>query len=197
MVDNRSDEAIQSKNINKSGISEDTKAVFEQLSGHSFDDVRVHYNSDKPNKIGAYGYARGTNVYLAPGQNRHLHHELWHVAQQKAGRVKANLSFNKLPVNYDVNLEREADQMGDLAMKTIQKFRLCIRGMVFGHQVIKEIWTDKELKVFVEQMEILPDSDLVRKIYTEPLRHGLEAEVGQHLCNMVIVRKTNEMQLFQ
>lgn len=121
VVDNRSDEAIQSKNINKSGISEDTKAVFEQLSGHSFDDVRVHYNSDKPNKIGAYGYARGTNVYLAPGQNRHLHHELWHVAQQKAGRVKANLSFNKLPVNYDVNLEREADQMGDIAMKTIQR----------------------------------------------------------------------------
>lgn len=121
IVDNRSSTPIQKKDSNNSGIDDETKTVFEQLSGHSFSDVKVHYNSDKPNKIGAHGYAQGTQVYLAPGQNRHLHHELWHVAQQKSGRVTADLSMNHIPINTDKSLEKEADQMGELAKRSIQR----------------------------------------------------------------------------
>lgn len=121
IVDNRSSLPIQKKDSSNSGIDDQTKTVFEQLSGHSFSDVKVHYNSDKPNKIGAHGFAQGTQVYLAPGQNRHLHHELWHVAQQKSGRVTANLSMNHLSINTDKSLEKEADQMGELAKRSIQR----------------------------------------------------------------------------
>src|SRR5262245_52209654 len=47
----------------------------ESLSGVGLDDVRVHYNSDKPARYQAYAYAQGTDIHLAPGQERCLPHE--------------------------------------------------------------------------------------------------------------------------
>jgi hypothetical protein len=59
--------------------------------------------------MGAHAFARGAEVHLAPGQERHLPHELWHVVQQKQGRVRATGRANGVPLNDDSNLEREAD----------------------------------------------------------------------------------------
>lgn len=79
------------------------------------DDVRVHYNSDKPAQLHSLAYAQGTDIYLGPGQERHLPHEAWHVVQQMQGRVVPTLQMRDVGVNDDVALEREADVMGQRA----------------------------------------------------------------------------------
>lgn len=74
---------------NRTGIPDTMKTRFENLSGFSFDDVRVHYNSGKPAQLQALAYTQGNQVYIGPGQETHLGHELGHVIQQKQGRVGA------------------------------------------------------------------------------------------------------------
>ncbi|MCM1192394.1 MAG: DUF4157 domain-containing protein [Lachnospiraceae bacterium] len=91
------------------GIPGAMQAKFEAASGLSFEDVRVHYNSSRPAQLGAYAYTQGSQVYIGPGQERHLEHELGHVIQQKQGIVKADGYVNGVPVNRDRRLEQAAD----------------------------------------------------------------------------------------
>lgn len=101
---------------NKTGLPDTLKTGIENLSGQSMDDVKVHFNSDKPAQLQAHAYAQGTDIHLGPGQEKHLPHEAWHVVQQKQGRVKPTLQMKAgLPVNDDAGLEKEADVMGDKA----------------------------------------------------------------------------------
>ena len=86
------EEPVQKKN--ETGMPDNLKAGIEDLSGFAMDDVRVHYNSDKP------------------ATEQHLPHEAWHVAQQMAGRVEPTTEMGGLPVNDNVGLEHEADVMG-------------------------------------------------------------------------------------
>lgn len=94
---------------NLTGIPTQMKLDFERRSGLSFDDVRVHYNSDKPRKIGALAYTQGNQVHVGPCQERHLRHELGHVVQQKRGLVQPTTWINGLPVNDSPDLERAAE----------------------------------------------------------------------------------------
>ncbi|MBF9222679.1 eCIS core domain-containing protein [Hymenobacter ruricola] len=103
---------------NTTGLPNQLKAGVESLSGHSFDDVRVHYNSSKPATLQALAYAQGTDIHIGPGQEQHLPHEAWHVAQQKQGRVRATTQLRSgMPVNDTQPLEQEADLMGRRAAK--------------------------------------------------------------------------------
>ncbi len=97
---------------NETGMPDQLKAGVEQLSGHDMSDVRVHYNSDQPAQMQAHAYAQGSDIHIAPGQEQHLPHEAWHVAQQKQGRVQANTQLKGIGINDDTGLEREADVMG-------------------------------------------------------------------------------------
>lgn len=97
---------------NETGMPDHLKAGIEDLSGFSMDDVRVHYNSDKPATVQALAYTQGTDIHVAPGQEQHLPHEAWHVAQQMAGRVEPTTEVGGMPVNDNADLEREADVMG-------------------------------------------------------------------------------------
>ena len=97
------------------GLPLQLKSGIENLSGYSMDDVKVHYNSAKPAQLNALAYAQGTDIHLGPGQQKHLPHEAWHVAQQKQGRVKPARQFFGKSVNDDIGLEREADVMGEKA----------------------------------------------------------------------------------
>lgn len=96
---------------NLTGIPIQMKLDLEQRSGLSFDDVRVHYHSDKPSKIGALAYTQGTQVHIGPGQEKHLMHELGHVIQQKRGPIPPTQYISGLPVNCSQALESEADHM--------------------------------------------------------------------------------------
>lgn len=91
------------------GIPKQMKLDFEERSGASLDDVRVQYNSEKPSRLQALAYTQGSRIYIAPGQERHLRHELVHVIQQKQGRVQATARVNGMAVNDEERLEREAD----------------------------------------------------------------------------------------
>lgn len=102
----------QQAHPNKTGLPDQLKAGVENLSGHSLDDVRVHYNSAKPAQLQALAYAQGTAIHVAPGQEHHLPHEAWHVVQQKQGRVRPTMQLNGVRVNDHHGLEAEADAMG-------------------------------------------------------------------------------------
>jgi hypothetical protein len=103
---------------NNSGLPDSLKSGVESLSGLSMDDVKVHYNSDKPAQLNAHAYAQGTDIHLASGQEKHLPHEAWHVVQQKQGRVQPTMMMKaKVPINDDQGLEKESDIMGARALQ--------------------------------------------------------------------------------
>lgn len=102
---------------NETGMPDNLKVGIENLSGFSMDDVRVHYNSSKPATVQALAYTQGTDIHIAPGQEKHLPHEAWHVAQQMAGRVSPTTNINGMPVNDNAELEHEADVMGEKAVQ--------------------------------------------------------------------------------
>ena len=97
------------------GLPDTLKASIEKLSGIPMDDVKVHYNSSKPAQMKALAYTQGTDIYLAPGQEKHLPHEAWHVVQQKKGRVEPTLQTKGVGVNDNPSLEQEATVMGQKA----------------------------------------------------------------------------------
>lgn len=106
------EEPAQMKRENNTRMPDNLKAGVENLSGIDMSDVRVHYNSDKPAEVGALAYTQGANIHVAPGQERHLPHEAWHVVQQKQRRVQATTQMKGLGINDDPSLEHEADMMG-------------------------------------------------------------------------------------
>jgi len=127
LQDNRSKSSLQKKQAedteksiqkkaNSTGLPDQLKSGIENLSGHSMDDVKVHYNSAKPTQLNAHAYAQGTDIHVASGQEKYLPHEAWHVVQQKEGRVKPTMQMKgKVNVNDDTGLEKEADVMGNKA----------------------------------------------------------------------------------
>ncbi|MDC3132675.1 DUF4157 domain-containing protein [Flavobacteriaceae bacterium] len=122
MADNHNAQYQQpiQKKENNTGLPDDLKSGIENLSGHSMDDVKVNYNSDKPAQLQAHAYAQGTDIHLGPGQEKHLPHEAWHVVQQKQNRVKPTMQMKgKVNVNDDPKLEKEADIMGAKANSSL------------------------------------------------------------------------------
>lgn len=98
-------------------LPDSLRSGVETLSGLWLGDVDVHYNSSLPATLRALAYTRGRSIHLAPGQDRHLAHEAWHVVQQAQGRVAPTTQTQSgVLVNDDKKLEREADVMGERAL---------------------------------------------------------------------------------
>lgn len=106
------------RKYNNTGLPDNLKNGVEALSGYSLDDVKVHFNSSKPAQLHAYAYTIGADIHVAPGQERHLPHEAWHVVQQKQGRVRPMYKKNGVNINDNPSLEREADINGRLALNS-------------------------------------------------------------------------------
>lgn len=114
---------------NNTGLPDNLKAGIENLSGMSMDHVKVHYNSAQPAQLNAHAYAQGSDIHVAPGQERHLPHEAWHVVQQAQGRVAATRQMKGgVGVNDDAGLEREADVMGEKALATADRAPAALAG---------------------------------------------------------------------
>jgi hypothetical protein len=103
----------------------------ESFFGTDFSDVQVH-SGPEASAIGALAFTHGSNIYFAPGQynpNSHfgqelLAHELTHVVQQRAGRVR-NPFGSGMAVVQDPMLEAEAERMGkQVAMNAAASPRL-------------------------------------------------------------------------
>ena len=103
---------------NQTGMPDGLKTGIESLSGMDMSSVRVHSNSDKPAQLNALAYAQGNDIHLAPGQEKHLPHEAWHVVQQRQGRVQPTTQMQGVGINDDHALESEADAMGAHALNS-------------------------------------------------------------------------------
>lgn len=115
---------IQREEENHTGMPDNLKTGVENLSGIDMSDIKVHYNSSKPAEVGALAYTQGTNIHVAPGQEKHLPHEAWHVVQQAQGRVKPTMQLKDVAVNDDAGLEQEADMMGGGAVQMTPSFKM-------------------------------------------------------------------------
>ncbi len=90
----------------------------ESFFGASFSDVRVHVGH-QARAIGAVAFTMGSSLYFAPGHyspdsphgQRLLGHELAHVVQQRAGRVRNPFNAG-VAVVQDQGLEAEAERKG-------------------------------------------------------------------------------------
>jgi hypothetical protein len=114
-------EAFQVDLQRKSGgwvLPKEVQAKMETALGADFSDVRIHVGPEVAS-IGAIAFTWGSDIHFAPGYyNPHsvhgqqlLGHELTHVLQQRAGRVK-NPFGNGTAVVQDHALEAEADNLG-------------------------------------------------------------------------------------
>lgn len=99
------------------------RGKMESSFGQDFSGVRVHQGPEA-SSIGAVAYTRGSDIHFAPGAynpsssscQQLLGHELTHVVQQRAGRVRAPAGA-RIPINADRGLEREADVHGAKAAR--------------------------------------------------------------------------------
>ena len=107
----------QSRSVANRNVSE-TKLINAVSQIYNLNDipVTVKYNSCKPAQFQAKAFAQGDKIYIAPGQEKHLPHELCHIAQQLQGRVQPTMQLGGVPLNDDPKLEREADVMGAKAV---------------------------------------------------------------------------------
>ncbi|HAS46654.1 MAG TPA: hypothetical protein DCS93_39590 [Microscillaceae bacterium] len=123
----------------ESNLPAQIRTNMESMGGVDLSDVKVHYNSSKPAEMDAQmnaqmpagvvqnkktpiqqkteAFAQGSDVHLAPGMDKHLAHEAWHVVQQKQGRVQPTSTNGGVAINDSPALEQEADNMGDKAMQ--------------------------------------------------------------------------------
>ncbi len=94
----------------------------EQAFKTDFSAVRVHLGTEA-GAIGALAFTAGDRIVMAPGQyapdtlrgQQLLAHELAHVVQQRAGRVRNPLGAG-LAIVHDPQLETEADRLGAQAV---------------------------------------------------------------------------------
>jgi hypothetical protein len=102
-------------------LPEAVRGKMEAALGADFTGVRVHVGP-QAERIGAIAFTTGNDIYFAPGRyqpntiqgQQLLGHELTHVVQQRAGRVRNPLGTG-LAVVQDRALEAEADRLGRLA----------------------------------------------------------------------------------
>lgn len=112
-------------------LPDTVRAKMETAFGADFSDVRVHVGREA-SSLGAIAYTWGSNIHFAPGQynpntiqgQKLLGHELWHVVQQRSGRV-TNPFGTGVAVVQDHALEAEADRMGIKAAMTAIPHNAC------------------------------------------------------------------------
>jgi ribosomal protein S18 acetylase RimI-like enzyme len=102
-------------------LPEAVRGKMEAALGADFSNVRVHVGP-QAERIGAIAFTVGSDIYFVPGRyqphtvhgQQLLGHELAHVVQQRAGRVRNPLGSG-LAVVQDHALEAEADRLGQRA----------------------------------------------------------------------------------
>jgi Domain of unknown function (DUF4157) len=102
-------------------LPEPVRAKMEAALAADFSNVRVHVGP-QAERIGAIAFTMGSDIYFAPGRyqpetargQQLLGHELAHVVQQRAGRVR-NPVGSAVAVVQDRALEAEADRLGHRA----------------------------------------------------------------------------------
>lgn len=92
-------------------LPENMRANMEVLSGHNLGGIRVNYNSEKPQVLGAKAFARGMQIELAAGQEKLLGAAVWAIVQQQKGLAVSTKTIKGNPVSDDSSLESESMAM--------------------------------------------------------------------------------------
>jgi len=101
----------------------DLRAQMEGAFDTDFSDVRLQRDSATARGLGARALAQGSQLHFAPGAwapgsatgRTLIAHELAHVVQQRAGRVRGQRLAGGVALNDDPVLEREADRLAERA----------------------------------------------------------------------------------
>ena len=182
---------IQQKR-NTTGLPDVLKSGIEQLSGYAMDDVKVHYNSDKPAQLQAHAYAQGTQIHLATGQEKHLAHEAWHVVQQKQGRVQPTTQLKeKVNINDDTSLEKEADVMGAKALQLQPSSKTALQSATTISDDLNPI--QRVITINGGEEEITyPISISAEQTYTDYVEDNWEIELEEDEGEPLLMRILNE-----
>jgi len=155
------EESFQIKRGNSTGMPDNLKAGVESLSGIDMSDVRVHYNSLKPAEVGALAYTQGTDTHVAPGQERHLPHEAWHVVQQ-TGKIK-----------------RRVEPQSKTSNVMQAKFKLSNDGRIVTEQMLKAAGMSYGLLESFRQMELEQGTSTVSVTNMQQLTEILQKRYGR------------------
>lgn len=198
IVQGKFDTAQRQEKSNNTGLPDNLKSGIENLSGYSMDDVKVHYNSDKPAQLNALAYTQGTNIHVAPGQEKHLPHEAWHVVQQKQGRVQPTMQIQGVNVNDNEGLENEANKYGKLTNSSeknnvIQR-QVCLLKDAFTDDFVENTSIDYSYKRAGGPIETFPTSDFSKmrdesKLYF--VAHGAPGKAGNYTGEQIAARLTD------
>lgn len=107
------------KKENTTGLPNALQSGIESLSGVAMNDVKVHYNSEKPAQIKAQAYAQGSAIHLSPDQEQHLPNEAWHVVQQKQGRVQPTQQRKEKTITH--NTKKQEQKKNATNLKSLEK----------------------------------------------------------------------------
>ncbi len=184
----RQSKTAETPPVNHTGLPDHLKTGIESLSGLSMNDVKVHYNSDKPAQLQALAYTQGNDIHVAPGQVHHLPHEAWHVVQQRQGRVAPTMQARGQAINDDHGLEQEADTMGAKAkqlqvapsttieeksngttqQKVVQRkwVSLLENGSLNTEQrqLVNTIYQESPIKAYIQMLKFLGDTEKLNYI---------------------------------
>lgn len=161
--------AVRQRRKNNTGMPDAVKTQMETALQADFSEVRVHPNSSQAPAVGALAYTQGHDVHFAPGQfqpestagQRLLGHELTHVVQQRQGRVRPTIEVGGMPVNDDVSLEKEADQLGSKVHSVTPPAQTKARHGTAG-SVQRQVPEDEMLQgKFITQRQTLDDEEML------------------------------------
>jgi len=189
MANDYHNKPIQKKE-NNTGLPDTLKTGIENLSGYSMDDVKVHYNSDKPSQLQAHAYAQGTEIHIASGQEKHLAHEAWHVVQQKQGRVQPTVQRKGLlNINDDAGLEKEADVMGGKAFDLGNQNDIKNIGLKQNKTAQTTLISQPfQLSTNIIQMV----TGIPRPTFTKEVKNSIQLDKGQHRRHVVMSSRMRE-----
>ncbi|MDR2570727.1 MAG: hypothetical protein LBD23_10600 [Oscillospiraceae bacterium] len=63
-------------------MDDDLKMDIDKTFDVAVDDVKPRYNFEKPIQLSEIAHTLANQVYIAPGQERHIVHDLSHVVEQ-------------------------------------------------------------------------------------------------------------------
>lgn len=143
----------------------------------------IHYNSPEPRKYGERAFTKNSEIYIAPGEESALPHELGHVYQQETQNIPATGEMKGEKVNTDPKLEKEADQTArnieDYIPKIIfedtndNKTKDVIQFNLPDDKELQRIVIEeaKKLGIFSYNMDVIIDK--IKKDYNSKLKYFL------------------------
>jgi hypothetical protein len=145
-----------------------------------FSGVRVH-TGPQAKQIQAKAFTQGSDIHFQPDQyNPHsqqgqelLGHELTHVVQQRAGRVNKKPQSKGNRINFDYQLEAEADNLG---AKASQGERV----EVTGAKSLPKLYSSQTIQRKTQEITPLPDHVVTKGSIVKNKTQKIQEKIGEY-----------------